>query len=166
MNRQIARLALLGLVLIASLIVGTTYWQTWASAGLADKQDNAIQVVAQLSVKRGKIRASNGQILATNRRKHVGGQTLYLRRYPQGGLYSAVVGYSTRATDYAGISQTLHTVFDAAVDCSLRMDIGQFKRGIFEGDSGLIYLVVFDEIRIAILCGPPAYMPSWYGVPA
>ena len=106
MNRQIARLALLGLVLIASLIVGTTYWQTWASAGLADKQDNAIQVVAQLSVKRGKIRASNGQILATNRRKHVGGQTLYLRRYPQGGLYSAVVGYSTQSRSRAGLEES------------------------------------------------------------
>ena len=106
MNRQIARLALLGLVLIASLIVGTTYWQTWASAGLADKQDNAIQVVAQLSVKRGKIRAANGQILATNHRKHVGGQTLYLRRYPQGGLYSAVVGYSTQSRSRAGLEES------------------------------------------------------------
>jgi peptidoglycan glycosyltransferase len=103
MNRQIARLALLGLVLIASLIVGTTYWQTWASAGLADRQDNAIAVVAQLSVKRGKIRAANGQILATNRRKRVSGQTLYLRRYPQGGLYSAVVGYSTQSRSRAGL---------------------------------------------------------------
>ncbi len=103
MNRQIARLALLGLVLIASLIVGTTYWQTWASAGLADRQDNAIAVVAQLSVKRGKIRAANGQILATNHRKRVGGQTLYLRRYPQGGLYSAVVGYSTQSRSRAGL---------------------------------------------------------------
>jgi tetratricopeptide (TPR) repeat protein len=69
---------------------------------------------------------------------------------------SAVVGYSTRAADYAGIAATISHVFDSAVDCSLRMDIGQFKRGIFEGDSGLIYLIVFDEIRIAILCDPPA----------
>jgi penicillin-binding protein A len=102
-NRQIARLALLGLGLIASLIVGTTYWQTWASAGLADKQDNAIKVVAQLSVKRGKIRAANGQILATNHRKRVGGQTFYFRRYPQGGLYASVVGYSTQSRSRAGL---------------------------------------------------------------
>jgi peptidoglycan glycosyltransferase len=103
MNRQIAKLALLGIALIAALIVGTTYWQTWASASLADKQDNAIKVVAQLSVKRGKIRAANGQILATNRRKRVGGQTFYFRRYPRGGLYAALVGYSTQSRSRAGL---------------------------------------------------------------
>jgi peptidoglycan glycosyltransferase len=105
-NRQIARLALLGLVLLAALIVGTTYWQTWASAGLADKQDNAISVVAQLSIKRGLIRAANGQIIATNKRKRVNGQTLYFRRYPQGGLYAPVVGYSTQSRSRSGLEES------------------------------------------------------------
>jgi peptidoglycan glycosyltransferase len=103
MNRQIARLAIAALALLAALIVGTTYWQTWASAGLADRQDNAIQRVAQFSVKRGKIRAANGMILATNRRKHVAGQTLYFRRYPTGGLFAHVVGYSTQSRSRAGL---------------------------------------------------------------
>ncbi|MDQ2911587.1 MAG: hypothetical protein M3R39_11355, partial [Actinomycetota bacterium] len=60
MNRQIARLALVGLGLVAALIVATTYWQTWATAGLADRQDNEIQRVAQFSIKRGLIRAADG----------------------------------------------------------------------------------------------------------
>jgi tetratricopeptide (TPR) repeat protein len=64
--------------------------------------------------------------------------------------------FSTRAVDDASIADAMHRVFESAIDCSLRMDIGQFKRGIFEGDSGLIYLIVFDEVRIAILCDPPA----------
>ena len=34
MNAQISRLALIGLALIGALILGTTYWQAWASAGL------------------------------------------------------------------------------------------------------------------------------------
>lgn len=81
------------------------------------------------------------------------------------GFYAAVAmdasgayltGFSTREVDYQKISAATATVFDSTIDCSLRMDIGQFKRGIFEGDSGLIYLVVFDEIRVAILCDPPA----------
>ena len=69
MNRQIARLALVGLGLVAALIVATTYWQTWATAGLADRQDNEIQRVAQFSIKRGLIRAADGTILATNRQE-------------------------------------------------------------------------------------------------
>jgi hypothetical protein len=41
-----------GVVLIGALIVATTYWQTWAAASLADRQDNAIQRVAQFTIKR------------------------------------------------------------------------------------------------------------------
>ena len=47
MNRQITKLAVAAIVLLSTLIVGTTYWQTWAVAGLADRQDNALSRVAQ-----------------------------------------------------------------------------------------------------------------------
>ena len=104
MNRQITRLALVGLVLLALLIVGTTYWQTWAAAGLADRQDNAIQLVAQFSIKRGLIRAADGEILATNRRKKTkSGQTIYFRRYPKGSLFAHLVGYSTVSRARTGL---------------------------------------------------------------
>jgi peptidoglycan glycosyltransferase len=105
-NRQIARLALVALALVAALIVATTYWQTWAAAGLADRQDNEIQRVAQFSIKRGLIRAADGTILATNRKRKVGGQTLYFRRYPQGGLFAHVVGYSTQSRSRSGIESS------------------------------------------------------------
>jgi len=105
-NRQIARLALVGVGLVAALIVATTYWQTWATAGLADRQDNEIQRVAQFSIKRGLIRAADGTILATNRKKRVGGQTLYFRRYPQRGLFAHVVGYSTQSRSRSGLESS------------------------------------------------------------
>jgi peptidoglycan glycosyltransferase len=104
MNRQIAQLALLGLALIGALIVGTTYWQTWAAAGLADRQDNAIKLVAQFSIKRGLIRAADGEILATNRKKKTkSGQTVYFRRYPKAGLFANIVGYSTVSRSRTGL---------------------------------------------------------------
>ena len=105
MNRQIARLALVGVGLVTALIVATTYWQTWATASLADRQDNEIQRVAQFSVRRGVIRAADGTILAANRIKKVGGQKLYLRRYPQGGLFAHLVGYSTQSRSRSGSSR-------------------------------------------------------------
>ncbi|HEX4718327.1 MAG TPA: hypothetical protein VH300_07350, partial [Thermoleophilaceae bacterium] len=108
MNRQIARLALVGVGLVTALIVGTTYWQTWASASLADRQDNEIQRVAQFSIKRGLIRASDGTILASNRIKKVAGQKLYLRRYPQGSLFAHLVGYSTQSRSRAGLESSLN----------------------------------------------------------
>jgi peptidoglycan glycosyltransferase len=126
-NRQIARLALVGLGLVAALIVATTYWQTWATAGLADRQDNEIQRVAQFSIKRGLIRAADGTILATNRKRRVAGQTLYFRRYPQRALFAHIVGYSTQSrarsgleaseNDYlTGSNANLHTVLDTTLD--------------------------------------------------
>jgi peptidoglycan glycosyltransferase len=107
-NKQIARLALVGLGLLAALIVGTTYWQTWANAGLADRQDNEIARVAQFSIKRGLIRAADGRILARNRRKRVGGQTLYFRRYPSAGLFAHLVGYSTQSRSRAGLESSMN----------------------------------------------------------
>lgn len=67
-----------------------------------------------------------------------------------------VAGAQSRDMDLNSAAEMLNRVFDSAIDCSLRMDIGQFKRGIFEGDSGIIYLIVFDEARVAILLEPPA----------
>ena len=63
MNRQIAKLALVGVALVAALIVGTTYWQTWAVAGLNDRQDNAIQRVVQFTIDRGRIYAGQSHVL-------------------------------------------------------------------------------------------------------
>lgn len=106
MNKQISRVALVALLLLASLIVATTYWQTWAPGSLAAKQDNAIQRVAQFRIDRGKIYASDGKtVLAQNVKKTAGGQTLYYRTYPTHGLASQAIGYSTIGRSRAGIER-------------------------------------------------------------
>jgi len=127
-NRQITRVAVVGLVLLAALIVGTTYWQAWAASGLADRQDNSIQRVAEFSVKRGKIYAADGKtVLADNVKRKVGGQTLYFRKYPQRGLAAHIVGYSTQVRSRAGLEASendfltgsntnLSTVLDTTFD--------------------------------------------------
>ena len=55
MNKQIMRLTYVAHALVAVLVVMTTYWQTWASAGLAARQDNAIRRVHEFSIDRGLI---------------------------------------------------------------------------------------------------------------
>jgi len=127
-NRQITRVAVVGLVLLAALIVGTTYWQAWAASGLADRQDNQLQRVAEFSIKRGKIYAADGKtILADNVKRKVGGQTLYFRKYPQRGLAAHIVGYSTQVRSRAGLEASendfltgsntnLSTVLDTTFD--------------------------------------------------
>jgi peptidoglycan glycosyltransferase len=106
MNKQISRVAMFALLLLASLIVATTYWQSWEAPSLAAKQDNAIQRVAQFRIKRGLIYASDGKtVLAANVVRKSPGGTLFFRRYPTNGLASQVVGYSTQGRSRAGIER-------------------------------------------------------------
>jgi len=106
MNAQISKIAVFSLILLAALIVGTTYWQSWAAGGLAARQDNAIQRVAEFKIKRGLIFTSDHHtVLAANVKKTRDGQTYYFRRYPTHGLASQVVGYSTQGRSRAGIER-------------------------------------------------------------
>ena len=114
MNRQITRLAVFAVTLVIALVFATTYWQTWAAPGLADRQDNAIQRVAEFTVKRGRIFAADGTVLAQNRIKRVHGKTFYFRRYPQGRLFAHVVGYSTQVRSRAGLEQSLNDYLTAS----------------------------------------------------
>ncbi len=107
MNKQITRIAGLAMGLLVVLIVATTYWQTWARPALAERQDNAIQRVAQFEIKRGLI-LSPSRVLARNKERKVGGRTFYFRRYPQGRLAAHVVGYSTAARSRTGLERSLN----------------------------------------------------------
>ena len=128
MNAQIVRLTYVALGLVAVLVVMTTYWQTWASAGLAARQDNSIRRVAEFSVDRGLIFSFEPRRrLARNREREVEGRTLFFRRYPYGPLAAHVVGYSTVARSRTGLERSLNdyltasnsslsTVFDKTLD--------------------------------------------------
>jgi len=48
-NKQLLHVSVAAMVLLAALLVSTTYWQTWAVGDLADRQDNAIQLVSRLT---------------------------------------------------------------------------------------------------------------------
>jgi peptidoglycan glycosyltransferase len=115
MNKQISRIAILSLLLLASLIVATTYWQGWEAGTLAAKQDNSIQRVAQFRIKRGLILASDDKtVFAANTIEKIAGQTLYFRRYRPGGLAAQVVGYSTQGRSRAGLERSENTYLTAS----------------------------------------------------
>jgi peptidoglycan glycosyltransferase len=115
MNKQISRISLISLMLLAALIVATTYWQAWAAPNLAARQDNSIERVAQFEIRRGLIYASDGKtILAANVRRTNGNQSLYFRRYPSGSLAAHVVGYSTQGRSRAGLERSMNGYLTAS----------------------------------------------------
>ena len=109
MNKQIVRLTYVALALVGVLVVMTTYWTTWASAGLADRQDNAIKRVAEITIDRGLILSGQPRRqLARNKPRKVDGRTLYFRRYPRGPLTAHVVGYNTVGRSRTGLERSLN----------------------------------------------------------
>ena len=108
-NRQLNRLALVAIVLLAALVVATTYWQTWASAGPAGPAGQRDPARRAVHVARGLIEGADGKtIFATNDKQKRGGQTLYFRRYPQHGLAAQTVGYSTASRSQAGLERSMN----------------------------------------------------------
>jgi peptidoglycan glycosyltransferase len=152
MNKQVSRVALFALGLLASLIVATTYWQTWASGGLAARQDNEIQRVAQFEIKRGLIFASDGRtVLASNVRSKKAGQTLYFRTYPTHGFASQVIGYSTQSRSRAGIERQENSYLTASnenVDTILNT-LGDRLRGATITGNNLVLTLRVNAQKIA-----------------
>jgi penicillin-binding protein A len=115
MNGQIMRLTYVALALVGVLVVMTTYWQTWAAAGLAARQDNAIRRVAEFSIDRGLIFSFEPRRrLARNREREIDGKTLFFRRYPYGSLAAHVVGYSTVGRSRTGLERSLNDYLTAS----------------------------------------------------
>jgi penicillin-binding protein A len=183
MNRQITRLGVAALVLLIALVLATTYWQTWAAAGLADRQDNAIERVAQFTIKRGEI-TDRGRLLARNRSRKVGGRTLYFRRYPQGGLTAHIVGYSTVNRSRAGLERSLNdyltgsntslsTVLDTTLDrlkggtitgndVRLTMNLGAQKAAYdaLAGRCGAVAALDVKTGKLLVAASSPTYNPN------
>ena len=185
MNKQVSQIGVAALVLLIALIVGTTYWQTWANASLADRQDNAIRAVAQFTIKRGKIYAADGRtLLATNVKKKVAGQTLYFRRYPSGPLFSNVVGYSTQSRNRTGLEQSyndfltgsnanLDTVFRSTLDklrgstitgndmvLTLQPKLQSIARRALQGKCGAVVALDPRTGRVLAMVSNPTYNPN------
>jgi peptidoglycan glycosyltransferase len=184
-NKQVSHIGIAALVLLSALVIGTTYWQTWANAGLANRQDNDIRLVAQFTIKRGKIYASDGRtLLATNVTKDRAGQTLYFRRYPTGPIFSDVVGYSTQTRNRTGIEQSyndyltgsnanLDTVFRSALDklrgttvtgndlvLTIRPNAQALALRLLRGKCGAVVALDPATGRVLVMATNPTYNPN------
>lgn len=94
MNRQIVKLFGLIVVLFAVLIGFTSYWAVFDAKALKGKEANARPLLEQQQIRRGRILAADGTVLAKSVAKGHGSGRRYSRRYPQGSLYGHPIGYS------------------------------------------------------------------------
>lgn len=115
MNRQLTRLAVFSIALLAVLVAATTYWQVWAAGSLAARQDNSVERVAQLEIERGLILGDNGKtVFVKNRSKKISGVTIFSRVYPLHGLAAQTIGYSTVSRSQSGLEESLNDYLTGA----------------------------------------------------
>ena len=94
MNRQIIQLFGFIVVLFAILIGFTSYWSVFDAKNLKAQEANKRPLYAQQQIRRGRILAADGTVIAKSVAIGKGADLQYVRRYPEGALYGHPIGYS------------------------------------------------------------------------
>jgi penicillin-binding protein A len=147
-NKQLRHVSVAALILLAVLVVSTTYWQTWAVGDLAARQDNSIKLIERLTIDRGKILAANGAVLADNRKSRKHGLTFYTRHYPSNDLAPQIVGYSTAAGTTTGLEQSLDDYLTGAntnLSNTISQELDKLGGQTVRGDN--VYLTLRPDIQ-------------------
>ncbi len=106
MNKQIAQLFSLSMVLFAVLIGFTSQWSVFSAEALKDNEKNRRPLIEEQQIPRGLVRASNGQVLARNVASGSGNSRIFRRIYPAGPLFSHAVGYSFVSKGRVGLERS------------------------------------------------------------
>ena len=103
MNVPIARLFGLVVLLFALLVVWTSRWTVFEASALNDNSLNKLNLAHQLLVKRGRILADDGTVLARSVAAKGGTWT---RFYPTSSKFSQAIGYGiVSAVRFAGLEK-------------------------------------------------------------
>jgi peptidoglycan glycosyltransferase len=93
-NRQIVKLFGFIGVLFAVLVGFTSYWSVFDAKALKEEEANKRPLLEQQQIRRGRILAADGTVIAKSVGKGKGDAKRFVRRYPGGALYGHPVGYS------------------------------------------------------------------------
>lgn len=94
MNRQIVKLFGFIVVLFGILVGFTSYWSVFDAKALKEKEVNRRPLLEQQQIRRGRILAADGTVIAKSVGKGRGSEKNYVRRYPEGALFGHPIGYS------------------------------------------------------------------------
>jgi peptidoglycan glycosyltransferase len=93
-NRQIIKLFGFIVVLFGILVGFTSYWSVFDAKALKEEEANKRPLFEQQQIRRGRILAADGTVIAMSVPKGHGAGLRYVRRYPEGALYGHPIGYS------------------------------------------------------------------------
>jgi penicillin-binding protein A len=93
-NRQIVKLFGFIVALFAVLVGFTSWWSVFDAEALKEKEANKRPLLEQQQIRRGRILAADGTVIAKSVAKGRGDAKRFVRRYPQGSLFGHPIGYS------------------------------------------------------------------------
>jgi penicillin-binding protein A len=93
-NRQIVKLFAFTVVLFGVLVGFTSYWSVFDAKNLKAEDANKRPLLEQQQIRRGRILAADGTVIAKSAPKGKGTELRYVRRYPEGALFGHPIGYS------------------------------------------------------------------------
>jgi peptidoglycan glycosyltransferase len=135
-NAPIFRLYALFVLLFAVLIGFSSRWAVFGATQLRENKHNSRVVLEEQRIKRGVIRADDGEVLAGSTALS-GGR--YTRRYPTGRLFALAVGFDSVQLGRAGLEKEYN---DALV--GRKEELGQLLDSIVEKDR------VGDDLRTTL----------------
>jgi peptidoglycan glycosyltransferase len=91
MNKPIARLFVVALLMFGALLVSTSWWTVLRADSLDHDTANHRELIRAQKIRRGTIYADDGSVIARSTRDAEG---VYHRQYPQGKRFGHPVGYS------------------------------------------------------------------------
>jgi peptidoglycan glycosyltransferase len=122
MSSQITKLFGFIVVMFALLIVFTTRWTVIDKSSLDNNALNHLTLIQELKIKRGRILADDGTVLA----KSIPGQGgTWNRAYPTGSLFAQAVGYSNLAQGEAAGLELSDGAYTRGLQTGLNSVFGQ-----------------------------------------
>jgi penicillin-binding protein A len=174
-NRAIARLFAVIVLLFAVLVAFTSRWTVFSATALQNNSLNKLGLYASEKIKGGQLLADNGAVLAKS--VPAGGGT-WTRNYPYGTLFAQPVGYSLlsygsqagleqyRGPELRGVKSALTSVFGSFgggtqvgddVHTTLDPKAQKLARTLLAGRTGSVVAIVPQTGAVRVMYSNPTY---------
>jgi peptidoglycan glycosyltransferase len=170
------------LLLFAVLVFATSWWTVpgFGAQGLQNNPNNRRQLLEQMQRPRGLITASDGTVLASNKRTGSGETKRYYRSYPLNGLFSHAIGYyfvskgdaglekqydaplAGRQNEFASTIDQLLGHRQEGEDVRTTLDVNAQKVALqgLAGRPGSVVAIEPSTGRVRVMASVPGYNPN------
>jgi len=140
-NKQISRLGILFTLAFVALCFNLTYLQVWAAPRIVTSPSNTRGIAQELTIERGQILTSDGQIVAMSKKV----DRNYERSYPYKNLYAPITGYYSLRYGRSGLERVFNDELLGKKEIS---SVDQYFQSLVEGTTKGHSIVLTIDSRL------------------